>query len=621
MLLERTYLDKCATIVKGSNVNTGLNPVSDLLWGRNISRTLIHFNEEKIKSLVESKVYPDINKLRHRLKITNAGSLDMSELHKVYASQIDADKKRRASSFDLIFFLIPEEWDNGKGFDYSKNYLNTEYYNKMSYDYTLYKLKDGVNWYQSRNGYDWKNGSAYCFSKDELIHFYVKSNNDYISGNGDTLTFSYYCKCDETYNNKNIKLEVLDDVMDSPINIGTPIYFANNGMVCESEEHKIKYCKYVQVPVTIPKNPFNSKRKIRFIVTYTIGEDKFESRPYTITQLGKNEQSFPTTDDGIYSTKILEIELNKFNNGEDSIVIGKQHFDIGNENIDIDITNTFNKFITGELKNNGIGIAFAPNFEYSDSLYENYIGLLTNKTNSFFEPFVETTYDDYIIDDRANFIIGKENKLYLYASIGGDLNNLDELPTCSIEGNDYEVSQVTKGVYCVNVKLSQNDFKTPTMLYDKWDNIIYHGEKLSPIEMDFTLKPANSYFKIGTSIPEQNNFVPSVYGISDNENIKRGDVRRIFFLFNKQYEKNIGLTIVNAEARLYIMDGTAQCDVIPYTRIERAFTDNFIMLDTNILIPQKYYMDVRVNYGTESLVHRDVLHFNIVSDTNNAYEL
>jgi hypothetical protein len=621
MLLERTYLDKCATIVKGSNVNTGLNPVSDLIWGRNISRTLIHFNEEKIKSLVDTKVYPDISKLHHRLKITNAGSLDMSELHKVYASQIDADKKRRASSFDLIFFLIPEAWDNGKGFDYSKNYFNTEYYNKLSYDYTLYKLEDGVNWFQSKNGYNWKDGSEYSYSKDELMSFYVKADNDYISGNGDTITFSYYCKCNNVYNNKDLKIEVLDDIMDNPITIGTPIYFAKNGMICDSDEHKIKYCRYIQTPVTIPANPFDDNRKIRFIVTYTLGDDKFESREFVITQLGKNVQSYPSTDEGIYSTQTLENELIKYNNGEESIIIGKQHFDIGNENIDVDITDTFNKFITDELNNFGIGIAFAPDFEYSDSLYENYIGLLTNKTNSFFEPFVETTYDEYITDDRANFIIGKENRLYLFASIGGDLDNLDELPTCTIEGNYYDVYQVTKGIYCVNVKLSQSDFKAPTMLYDRWDNIIYHGEKLSPIEMDFTLKPAGSYFRIGTMIPEQNNFVPSVYGICDNENIKRGDLRRIFFLFNKQYEKNIGLDIVNAEARIYVMDGTAQCDVMPYTKIERAFTDNFMMLDTNILIPQKYYMDIKVNYGTESIIHRDVLHFNIVSDTNNMYEL
>ena len=53
MFYQRTYLDKCTTIVKGSRVNTGLNPVSDLLWGKNNSRLLVHFDHGRIKSLVD----------------------------------------------------------------------------------------------------------------------------------------------------------------------------------------------------------------------------------------------------------------------------------------------------------------------------------------------------------------------------------------------------------------------------------------------------------------------------------------------------------------------------------------------------------------------------------------
>jgi hypothetical protein len=149
------------------------------------------------------------------------------------------------------------------------------------------------------------------------MSFYVKADNDYISGNGDTITFSYYCKCNNVYNNKDLKIEVLDDIMDNPITIGTPIYFAKNGMICDSDEHKIKYCRYIQTPVTIPANPFDDNRKIRFIVTYTLGDDKFESREFVITQLGKNVQSYPSTDEGIYSTQTLENELIKYNNDEE----------------------------------------------------------------------------------------------------------------------------------------------------------------------------------------------------------------------------------------------------------------------------------------------------------------
>ena len=97
-----------------------------------------------------------------------------------------------------------------------------------------------------------------------------------------------------------------------------------------------------------------------------------------------------------------------------------------------------------ELDNYGIGIAYSPMLELTNSEIENYTGFLTNKTNTFFEPFVETIYNDYILDDRANFALDKANRLYLYCNIGGDTENLDELPTCSVEGKEYEVIEIGK---------------------------------------------------------------------------------------------------------------------------------------------------------------------------------
>ena len=620
MYYQRTYLDKCATIVKGSEVNTGLNPVADLIWGKNNSRVLVYFDHHRIKSMVEDKVYPNISKLRHRLKITNAGSLDMSELHKIYASQIDANKKRRATSFDLIFFLIPELWDNGKGFDYSKNYFNSEYYDKKSYDYTLYKLEDGVNWYNARNGYPWKGTVDYQHSKDGLLDFYVKSDKLTVGGAGDSVVFTFYCKCNDVMNNAYLDFNIINNSLDNPCSMSNPICFAKNGQICHNETHKLKYGNYVEVKVDIPKNDSIKFKKHRFRIEYTIDGVTYKSSVYTISQLPAELKYYPSTDNGIYSTKTLEEELNKYEQGLDSIIIGKQHFDIGNENIDVDITTAFNKFLTGEWENCGIGIAFAPNIENSSSIYENYVGLLTNKTNSFFEPFVETTYDDVIKDDRANFVLGKENKLYLYSTIGGNLDNLDQMPTCTVNGLAHTVHQASKGIYYINIKYPNNAFTAPTMLYDRWDGLVYHGEELSPVELDFTTKSAYSYFNLGTSMPEQNAFTPSVYGIKDNEEIKRGDIRKICFLINKSYAKDVAVMIDEIEARLYIKDGTAQCDVIPYHKVNRAFVDNFIMLDTSILIPETYYIDVKIKYGMEEIEHHDVMHFKIVDDTNNRFE-
>ena len=305
---------------------------------------LVYFDTCHIKKLVDEKICPDISKFKHTLKITNAGSLDFTQVHCNEISSITDNIKIRAASFDLIFFLIPKFWDNGKGFDYTKTFFNQGYYGKQctgtKSDSSRLLSTDACNWYQARNGYLW----------DE---------------------------------------------------------------------------------------------------------------------------------EGIYSNLTLSKEYDNFSSEHGSkIIFARQHFDIGNENIYLDITDIFNKFMLGELENYGIGIAYAPMLELTEGAIENYTGFLTNKTNTFFEPHVESFYDDYVSDDRNNFALDKNNKLYLYCNIGGRTENLDELPTCEVEGKEYKVNQFSKGIYYIDINLSRNDFKPNTMLYDTWGNIIYQGTKL-----------------------------------------------------------------------------------------------------------------------------------------------
>ena len=619
MFYQRTYLDKCATIVRGSEYNTGLNPVSELVWGRNLSRFLIHFDHAKLQRLVEDKTYADITKLRHILRITNAGSLDMSETHKIYQSQIDGEDKTRTSSFDLIFFLLPEPWDEGKGFDYCKSYFNTDFYDKSSYDYSLYKLKEGVNWYQPKNGHTWKMENTYQKSKKELFNFYIKADKKTISGEGDYVTFRYYCECGNNICNTNLTFEAVRPNMEKMPEIGTPVYFAKNGNICHTEEQKDRYCNYVEVSVKIPDNDLSTSIKHSFRVVLNIDGKEYKSLSYRITQLSKTQKFYPQTEEGIYSTRTLEQEYDKYIKGEESIIIGSQHFDNGLENIEVDITETVNKFISGELENYGIGVAFSPTQEYSDSIMENYIGLLTNKTHSFFEPFVETLYTAIIDDDRANFIPGKDNHIYLYSNIGSKLTPLDELPVCTIDGKEYPVTEISRGVYYATVNIPIDECTSPTMFYDEWTNLIYNGNKLPSVELNFTTQNPFEYFKVGNGLPEQNSFTPTCYGINDNEQIQRNDIRKVNFLIKKSYQTNVATRVGDVYARLYVMDGTAQCDVIPYHKVNKAFTENYMEIDTSILPPNEYHIDVKIIYGMECIEHQDILKFSIVNNLNNKY--
>lgn len=496
-MIYKTYISKFNTIVSGSKINTGLNPVSELVRGRDlmVSRALFYFDHNKIKKQIEDGVMVDINKMKHTLHITNAGSIDHTQMHTCETSSINENKKIRATSFDLIFFLIPKPWDRGKGFNYSKTYLNYEYYSSTPLDPTRLVSEYGCNWFQRQNGMNWDN-------------------------------------------------------------------------------------------------------------------------------------------EGIFTNDQLSEEYDKWAANEESIIIGRQHFDYGNENINLDITDIVNKFIKGEKENYGIGMAFSPMMEVMEDEYENYVGWLTDKTNLFFEPFVETRYDDYISDDRANFVLGKNNRLYLYCTFGNNLDNLDKIPTVTIRDGDDEIitdsngtffenieaKQYSKGVYYVDINLKKGVFEADTMLFDTWDGIVYQGNDLDAVELDFTLKKSSNYFNLGNSIDGFNNtFSISVSGIQEKEDIKRGDIRCLTIKVLPSYTYNTYELIDSMDIRLYIKDGTREIDVIEWDRVNKGFTNNFYSIDTNILIPQRYYIDVRVKYGMNSIVHHDILSFNIVDDINNKY--
>jgi len=496
-MIFKTYINKFNTIISDSKLNTGLNPVSELVYGRDmiVSRALFYFDHNEIKCLIDNDIMPNKEKMKHTLHITNAGSTDFTQLHSCGYSSIDDKKKIRAVSFDVIFFLIPKFWDRGKGFNYSKTYFNKDYYASAQIDPKRMISEDGCNWFQPRNGYKW----------DE---------------------------------------------------------------------------------------------------------------------------------NGIYSNGTLSIEYDKWACGEDSIVIGRQHFDYGNESIDIDITNTVNKFINGELENYGIGMAFSPMFELTEDFRENYVGFLTDKTNTFFAPYVETRYDDVVSDDRSNFILDKMNKLYLYCTIGGHLEDLDSLPIVTVRDDEENIvkdadgkelsgiqaTKFSKGIYYIEYKLSRNDYEADRMHFDTWDGIIYQGTQLDAISLDYTLKPTPNYFMIGNSLDTTNvTYKPNVYGIQEKEQIKRGDVRKLVVNAKPSYTYNTYELVDSMDIRLYIKDGTREIDVISWDKVNKSFTENFYVIDTNILMPQRYFVDIRIRYGMNSIIHHDVLSFDIVDDLNNKY--
>ena len=469
--------------MKDSKLNSGINPVAELHYGHGIySRILMQFDVEGIRSKINDKTFANTEKLHHYLRLTNAGSIDFTELHCGKLSDVSNGMVKRAASFDLIFFLIPMEWDGGKGFDMVRDKF-TDKGDYLQFHNKLPNLvsEDGCNWFQPRNGYKW------------------------------------------------------------------------------------------------------------------------------------NEE-------GVYSLDTLTAEYNKFSSdlGSD-IVLYRQHFDIGNENINIEITDLVNKYLSGEIKNYGIGVAFSPMLEESIDKYERYCSFFTHKTNTFFEPFVESVYEDCISDDRGSFTLNKNNKLYLYCNIDGETRNLDEMPTCMINGRPYDVKQFGKGIYYVDVFGDKGFFRPRTMYYDVWSNLKYDGVEFEDVELDFVVYHQQHLFNFGSTLKETNHFTSSIYGIKQDERIKRGDLRKVGVTARQNYTTNKTSLLGNIYYRLYVMDGERELDIIKWEQINKTCTENFFSIDTSMLIPQRYYIDVKYKYNMEEISERKVLSFVITDDLNNKY--
>jgi len=324
-------------------------------------------------------------------------------------------------------------------------------------------------------------------------------------------------------------------------------------------------------------------------------------------------------DGGIYSDDFLNEQYTKFRDGEDSIVIDMQHFDFGNENLSMDITKYVMDVVNGEC-NYGIGLMFVPRLEKTETKIPQYVGFFTNNTNTYFHPYVECLYSETIQDDRENFCIGKTNRLYLYSTVNGEPTNLDNIPTCSIDGKEFEVKQAEKGTYFVQISPNDLELEEGTIGYDLWQNLASNGVNLEDVEMEFEVHSLNSFHRIGNGGSYKRNFVPSIYGINDSENIFRGDVREVTVDFRKEYDSERSELIDSAEYRLYVMDGTREINVIDYQPIEKGFLNNFFMVYTQDLVPNNYFVDIRVRNGREEKYFKKALRFTIVSDVTERYE-
>ena len=359
-----------------------------------------------------------------------------------------------------------------------------------------------------------------------------------------------------------------------------------------------------------------------------VGYD-FADLIYEFSEFDRNFSDRPsnwyqTTTIGVWEVPGIYSNLNTGSTPYSGLtIVDTQHFEFGNENIEFDMTTEINNILNGSLTNIvGWGIAFLPQVELLSGLTDTYeVQFFTRHTQTFYEPYLETTYDDLIQDDRNNFTLGKVNKLYLYLYEDGNPINLDSLPTVAILDNSGTIipslsalttCQRTRGVYEVTIP-PLIGYRVPCTFSDRWTGLTYNGFPLPNVLNDFTLQPFRNTFTIGTNSQDPKIYGFDYYGIKQDEKIFNTDIRKVGVIIKQAYTTNRLLPKVSAYYRVYVREGQTEVQVQDWTAINRTPNEYYFIFDTRDKIPNEYFIDIKVESSGEVNTYKRQIKFQIVN--------
>lgn len=336
---------------------------------------------------------------------------------------------------------------------------------------------------------------------------------------------------------------------------------------------------------------------------FTTGNVTFDERPsnwYNRTTINE------WTAEGVYGTN--------------PTVIDTVHFDNGNEDLNVDITNYVNGIITGNI-NHGLGLAFAVVYQDLTPEVDRSVAFFTKYTQTFFEPYVETFFDDRINDDRNNFVEKVNQNLYLYVTKGTNFYDLDTLPTVDILDSTNTIisglsnltsTKIRKGVYKITFGLDGVLCDGRRFFFDKWKGLSLDGVDISDVIQKFIPKPYTSLYTVGQNQTDLDRYVIQFFGIKQNEKVKRGEKRKIVVTF-RSINNPVNSLFDEVYYRLFIKEGRTDVIVHDWTQID-VTNENSFTLDTSIYIPREYYMEIKGKTHNEEIFYNEHIKFEILSE-------
>lgn len=287
-----------------------------------------------------------------------------------------------------------------------------------------------------------------------------------------------------------------------------------------------------------------------------------------------------------------------------------QHFNVGNEDLNMDITELVNQWLAGEYQNNGIGICYTQPYESISSDTRYISSFFTEKTNTAFPPFIEVNYNQTIKDDRLQFSNQKSNRLFLFTYADNQPVNYFSAATVSIldiNGNfvaSYSPTQMQTGVYYVDVYL-QNSL--PGEMYtDNWTNVTFNpGYDQQTFTQSFVIK--NNYYTSNSK--GVNQYSLKTYGIENNSIINYSGITRVYVETTTNFTSNNAYVPYGLQYKLTMNN---KDEIISWTDANYTVIDNYLTyffdVDTSwLLTNQTYTINFKVNeLGTQKVTEEKI---------------
>jgi hypothetical protein len=291
-------------------------------------------------------------------------------------------------------------------------------------------------------------------------------------------------------------------------------------------------------------------------------------------------------------------------------------FDVGTEDLEVDVTTLVNQWLDSTKENYGFGIALSSSLENSDRSYYTKKFFARSSNRFFNRPVLEARWDDSKQDDRGSFYASSslapaadnQNTLFLYNYSRGRLADIPAIvaqDSPEIYVSLYETlggtaltlcdsttvatgSRVSAGIYSCDICVQT----TASTLYDVW---FYGSDQFHTGTIDVKSLSANEFVDTGKY----------VFSVSNrNQSYYHDQTHRIrLYARNKDWSPNIYTTATSVPPSLTFESASYQIFrvvddriIVPYdtgssqaTRLSYDVSGNYFDVDMSILEPNYTY--------------------------------